>query len=503
MLMQDIQKLYPYMLIVWAMFVLTLFPGCKEFLSEVQDNRISVESKETVLELLVNAYPDAFYAEFAESLSDNAGDKGPGGFRDVRDNRNPYFWRDFNSDGDDETPENYWEESYEAIAHANQALLSIEELGNISELNGAKGEALLARAYAHFMLVNFWAMRYDPSTAQTELGIPYVAEVENVAVKSYSRNKISEVYELIEKDLTEGIRLIDDENYSEPKFHFNIDAARAFATRFYLYKGEWDIVINYASDVLGSSPSDKTRDWEDYGSLSYDERSIRYSSSSEPTNLLIVWANSAYGRKFATNRYALSNDKVEELFRSSSNPFNKGWEYDVFGRDFSRNIAKYEEFFKLTNPTQRIGFAFTPVVLFSVDEVLLNRAEAYAMKKDYELAGDDLEAFLSTRVQSFNSATDTFSEERMRNLYPFIEDEYTPFYDLDTSQTAFVKGIAELKRRDFYHEGLRWLDIKRFDLKVVHPVQGRDTVMLPKGDRRRAIQIPEFARVSGIEPNRR
>ncbi|WP_254423311.1 RagB/SusD family nutrient uptake outer membrane protein [Flavobacterium sp. A45] len=45
------------------------------------------------------------------------------------------------------------------MAHANTAFQAIDELGNLSSLNPQKGEALLARAYSNFMLVNLWSKR--------------------------------------------------------------------------------------------------------------------------------------------------------------------------------------------------------------------------------------------------------------------------------------------------------------------------------------------------------
>ena len=253
--MKEIQKC------ILLVLILTAFTACRNYLDEVQDNRTQVDSKEKVLELLVSAYPDAFFAEFAESMSDNADDKGIDARINSLENEDAYKWQDNNVD-DDETTLNYWDESYEAIAHSNQALVSIEELGGGNELNGAKGEALLARAYNHFMLVNFWSMRYDPGTAASELGIPYVLEPEVVAIKKYTRNTIEEVYEYIEEDIQTGIPLINDQDYIKPKFHFNSNAANAFAARFFLYKGEWDKVIEYASKVLDATAVTKGKGFE-------------------------------------------------------------------------------------------------------------------------------------------------------------------------------------------------------------------------------------------------
>ena len=70
---------------------------------------------------------------------------------------------------------------------------------------------------------------------------------------------MSEVYELIEKDLKRGITLVADEYYKHPKFHFNKKAAYAFATRFYLMKGDWEQVVAYADYVLGGDPKTQLR----------------------------------------------------------------------------------------------------------------------------------------------------------------------------------------------------------------------------------------------------
>ena len=487
-----------------AALIILATTSCEDYLDVVQDNRIEIDSKEKIQELLTNAYPNAFFAEFAESMSDNAGDKGPGAITDSEENEAAYKWEDINLD-ENETYTNYWVESYEAIAHSNQALASIVTLGETADLMGAKGEALLTRAYNHFMLVNLWAMRYDPSTADTELGVPYVTEPETEAIKLYTRNTVKEVYELIEKDLTMGLPLINDEAYTQPKFHFNKDAANAFAARFYLYKGEWEKVLEYSSKVLDASSVDKVRDLVAYSALTFDERRIRYSDVVEEANLLIAWTNSAYNRKYGRNRYALSNDILDLLFTSDSNPLGKPWAYGIFGTDIGFNTAKYVEYFKTTNPTSGTGFAYTAYVLFTIDELYLNRAEAYVMLENYESGAEDLNILMARKTRGYDPETDTITTQLMESEYPNAETEYAPFYTLNATQASFIKGIAELRRREFYHEGIRWFDIKRFDLVVTHTFfdDPSKPIVLPKGDPRRALQIPEQARSFGLVGNNR
>lgn len=61
-----------------------------------------------------------------------------------------------------------------------------------------------------------------------------------------------------------GLSLVDDAYYIKPKFHFNKKAAYAFASRFYLIKGEWDRVVSYSDYVLGIDPKPVLRNWQKY-----------------------------------------------------------------------------------------------------------------------------------------------------------------------------------------------------------------------------------------------
>ena len=83
-----------------------------------------------------------------------------------------YIWEDVTTDSQD-TPIFFWTSTYDAIAHANEVLAVIESLpGERDEKRAVEAEALLTRAYGHFMLVNLFAKHYDPETASSDPGIP-------------------------------------------------------------------------------------------------------------------------------------------------------------------------------------------------------------------------------------------------------------------------------------------------------------------------------------------
>lgn len=209
-----------------------LLVGCTDFLSEIPDNRTEIDSPSKISEILVNAYPTVGYLDFAETMSDNVFDTGVAG--PDQENTQYYNWETPQTVGFD-TPAAYWDACYNAIAHANQALDAIKKEGDTKEYDAQKGEALLARAYSHYMLVTFWAKAYNPTTAATDLGIPYVLEPETKLLYTYKRNTVAEVFDYIQKDIEEGLKYVTS-NYKQPKFHFTEPAAKAFASRFYLVK---------------------------------------------------------------------------------------------------------------------------------------------------------------------------------------------------------------------------------------------------------------------------
>ncbi|MEN2399478.1 RagB/SusD family nutrient uptake outer membrane protein [Flavobacterium sp. MC2016-06] len=486
--------------ITLSLLVLISITSCDDFLSEKPDNRTEIDTPDKISELLVSAYPQISYFDIAETMSDNVFDSGMA--TTLLKNQQNYNWLIQTETADIDTQAFYWDACYRAIAHANKALEAIEELGSPSSLNPQKGEALLARAYSHFMLVSFWSQRYNPATAGKDLGIPYVTKPETELLTKYTRNSVAEVFEFIQKDIEEGLPLVTND-YKEPKFHFNKDAAKAFASRFYLIKGDWDKVIAL-SDDLGSKPVGKLRDFASYKLMAVNDQRISYASSDAATNLLIVSPNSIVGRSAGSNRFYLLGARYPEIFGSATSLFGKTWLYSFYSSNSSITVflPKFYEYFKYTNVTAGIGEPYTAEVLLSNDEFFLNRIEAHVMKGQTALANDELEYFLSTRTTGYVS-TDKVTEAKVVAKYPVIQDEYTPYYAMTPVQTSYIKAIAETRRRDFVHEGMRWFDVKRFNLVVTHETINQPVNILVKDDNRRALQIPLHASNTGVELNPR
>ncbi|WP_257668767.1 RagB/SusD family nutrient uptake outer membrane protein [Parapedobacter tibetensis] len=479
-----------------------LAAGCSKFLEVEPDLRTQLNNTEKVAELLVSAYPKTDYM-FMELASDNVEDKGPrsdyaslGDYGDFLSLT--YKWKDYDNPAAVQGSTSlYWSQCYLAIASANSALGYIEEHPGDRSLDPYKGEALVARAYAHFMLVTLYATAYEIGGGNTALGIPYVTEPERVVFEQYDRSTVGETYARIEKDLMEGLSLLDDNVYNVPKFHFTRAAANAFAARFFLFKGAFDKVIEHASAVYRASAEyiPNLRPWNTvYNTASYDHLPILYTQSSQPSNLLLAEANSAWGRNYYI-RYGLGQEVVSELTQDP-NVTGGRFSYRQLNREPYYSFQKWKELFFETQIGSGFGQPYVMVPLFTVDELLMNRAEAYAQSGQLDLALQDINAFVGTRIANYDPGNHSVTPEKVAAFYEGVE-----------LQQGVVNAILDLKRAEFVSEGLRWLDIIRHRLPVRHNMRdaaGNETyIELPANDPRRVFQIPETVTRAGIERNPR
>ncbi|MBL7698842.1 MAG: RagB/SusD family nutrient uptake outer membrane protein [Chitinophagaceae bacterium] len=471
--------------------------SCKKYLDKEPDNRTNIKTPEQVAQLLTSAYPKGNYILFTESMSDNAEDKqGGGSGLDFIDRINAQSYRyqvvEESPDADD-GPDFYWNACYKAIAAANQALEIISNAEDSTVLSAHKGEALLARAYAHFMLVTLFAKVYDPATAASDPGVPYVTVPEKEVFKQYQRNTVASVYDMIEKDLLEGYPLINDQIYGNaPKFHFNRKAAAAFAARFYMFKQDFEKVITYATAALGNSAEESLRPWNTVlTDLQYFQLQAEYTKSTTRGNLLLQEAPSVWGRSYPDIRYGLGDQVVTEIFLTN-NVTGTSYAYDIYGANPQvYNIPKFYEHFVREDINANTGIAYNTIPLLTGEEALLNRAEAYLRTGNANSAAQDLNIFISQNMDDYDPFVNKVTPSRCGSFYG------------TSSQTGVLLAILDFKRAFFIHEGMRWFDILRLHIPVTHVTSSGEVFELLPDDNRRVLQLPALTKQAGLEPNPR
>ena len=480
-------------------FLIATGAGCKKYLEKEPDNRAQINTHEKVSQLLGTAYPQANYQAFAETMSDNVADIGNGGGDNVI--HDPFYFIDTKENQQD-SPEFYWYGCYAAIAAANQALKTISEVNNPNDYQAQKGEALVATAYAHFMLVNFFAKFYDEATAASSPGIPYVTEPEDVFIKPYDRSTVKNVYDNIEKDLLEGIPLIQDKVYTVPKYHFNKAAAYAFACRFYLFKKDYQKVVEYANLAIPSNNfAANLRGWNStYDNITDVTELFKiYARATENANLLLVETSSLWARYYYTSRYGVDADKQARIFPRPDPITNGNFAFALYslGTDH-KLVPKINEYFVKVSVNAEIGIPYVMVPLFTVEEVLFNRAEAYTYLNNTNAAIADLNTFASKRINGYSSTTHNITAARINAVFGTTD-----------IRVGLINAILYYKRAEFIHEGMRWFDILRYKLPVVHATSpdpnGNVSIIaqLEPDDPRKVLQLPPSTSLSGLAPNPR
>jgi len=485
---------------IFLLLPLFFLTGCNDFLgTEPDSTRANIKTPEQVSQLLITAYPQGSYVTFGESMSDNVADKGRG--QDDRVNRGSYLFEVVDAPVDKEdSPDMYWSQAYRAIAATNLALQVIDQAENKESFSAQRGEALVARAYAHFMLVSLYSKFYDATTAATDPGIPYVTEPEDVVVKQYERKTVAYVYEMIEKDLLEGLPLIADFSYTVPKYHFNRAAANAFAARFYLVKRDYAKVLQYSNQVFPSGDIvANLRPWNtEYLALSYDAIWKRYARASENANLLLVETNSLFGRYAPSYRYGLTNPKWNQISQVSGlTGTNANWAFPIYTQgEENLFIPKLTEYFVKESVNAEIGTTYVMVPLFTAEEVLFNRAEANLFLNNSAAALADINLYMSKRIRNYVPENQTVTALKIRNYYGLSNTTQNNLLGL-------LNAIIDLRRLEFTQEGMRWFDILRYGIDVEHPTFEGGVITVKDGDPKRILQLPQAAVLSGLELNKR
>ena len=520
--------------------------SCDDFLDKLPDNRTEANTEEKIQKLLVSAYPTHDHMAFTEYASDNVDDMGANNPNTDRFLDEMYTWTDI-TETDNQDPERYWMDLYQCIETANMALEGIESMGGATtpSLREAQAEALLCRAYAHFMLVNVFATHYDANNSSA-LGVSYVTETEKELNPKYQRETVHENYAHIAADLEIALPNVGDSYYTVPKYHFNKNAAYAFATRFYLYYEKYDKAIEYANKVLGTNPASMLRDWavlNDMPDGSDYQQSPTTNHVIEATlncNLLLLTSYSAQGIYFGGFSTGHRYSHSEYLGQSETISALAGiWEgdYTTFAMQVKRysgsNMNAWSQWrmpylFEYTDPVAQIGFRHTVYNAFTGDEVLLNRAEAYALTGDFDKAAADLQVWIrnvSTK-KNFVLTVDRINEYIGGLPYAYDDAKKTPKGDIKSSlkkhlnpkftidkegstQENIIQLVLACRRYETLHEGKRWFDIKRWGIEIPRRVMNAagnpDHIKdwLTVDDPRRAIQIPQKVREAGYTPNPR
>ena len=144
--------------------------------------------------------------------------------------------------------ENIWTAIYRVIANANQVLKFLPEIDDLETVqkNHLEGEVRAIRALAHFDLLRYYGEHWNMSSSA---GIPIIQTPQ--ALKDQpSRATVLASYQFIISEMTKAAGLMDQQ--IKDKAFININSMNALLARIYLYRGDNEKAVEYATKVIAS-----------------------------------------------------------------------------------------------------------------------------------------------------------------------------------------------------------------------------------------------------------
>lgn len=159
----------------------------------------------------------------------------------------------------DDTFRIVWGNAYVTIAQCNlliQGCVNLMANGGLDDdekatLKNILGEAYFVRAFANAMLADRYCKTYDPTTAESDYGVPLVVTYEPTADNSKypGRETLAVTYNSIKDDI-ELARQNLTTNGEQSSIYLTVDALDAFEARIALLTKDYDTAISKAEGLV-------------------------------------------------------------------------------------------------------------------------------------------------------------------------------------------------------------------------------------------------------------
>lgn len=355
-----------------------------------------------------------------------------------------------------------WDFYYTVIQHANIFLrgyeqrLSPEDQKNPTVLY-AKGEAQALRAYAYFQLVQLFAKRYDPATADKELGVILRTERDAVAdlYQPIPRSTIAEIYKFIDQDLKTARELLKDLPQKEERNHLRYSTVCAIAARVALVKSDWAGAEALAKEAIEKSNSRLQVGNElldGFNNFQASEWMWGYRNSETQqtyfNGFLAHYSYNFVGGWEDIFRYAINRSIYDEM---GPNDVRRKWWY-CYDLDQTLPPGADDGYLNITN-----GIPYFEITGQCVKYAV---KDPKSSKGDVEIMRLGEMYYILAEAQARQNKT----AEAQQTLYDVVKTRDTDFVKPTETGTALLDKIFLHKRIDLLFEGVRFLDMKRLGI---------------------------------------
>ena len=332
---------------------------------------------------------------------------------------------------------------YMIIVNANMIIKNIDAAnGPDADKKLIKGEALAYRGWAHFMLVQFFAKRYDAAAKpNSQAGIPIMTD--NVTV-GLPRASVEEVYTQINKDLDDAITNLTGAVARSSKSHFDVGVVKGIKARVALTQQDWANAVKFASEAragyslmtnaeyLGGFNATTNREWM-WGSKVQDDQTnyfygfFAFMSGNAPSTVI-----KQTPKVINADLYSLIS--ATDVRKKCWDPTGVNIPAPSGGLKAKYGILKF-----LTTTPLTTSFMGDPVYM-RAGEMYLIEAEANAKAGQTAAAQTALFTLASNRDPNYVKSVNTGQ--------------------------ALVDEVVLQRRMELWGEGFRFFDLKRLNLSL-------------------------------------
>ena len=337
------------------------------------------------------------------------------------------------------TPTDIYQNAYVIISNANTILSKIDVLEETATKKKLKSEALALRAIAHFEVAKAYAqIPTQSANARNTLGIPFVDKFD-IYANPTREAKIGDVYTKIINDLETALAGLPEVSYpaggvtnSDAFYRLNKTSLRGILAKVYLYNGDYNKVIEHASQVVNAvKPTDKTK-LKSFWKTETNEGALIVFPFFKTSDAQIG-TNYSQGTKQSNYRFEYNVDKsLYDLFDATTEP--ERLEASILTTTHQYEDAAQNVVAKYMTSRDTYNAGVNDGRYLRVEDVILTLAEAQYLSGNQAAALETLNILRDARYSSYKGG------EKGDDLFNAIIDE---------------------RRKELAFEGDRFYTIKR------------------------------------------
>jgi hypothetical protein len=408
----------------------------------------------------------------------------------------------------DDTREGFWSGEYKKIFYANLVLAYLDEVtGSAEDKAVLKADAHFIRAYSYWVLANTYCLPYTDAT-KNEPGLPI--KLSTSFEEPYARQPLQKVYEQIESDLSEALKIEVPLVQGGKARHWRASKAgvNGFAARYWLNRLDYAKAKQYADAALA-----------DYNTMVDYNTQMSYGTP----QTLTLNAGTAQQRPYTIQYPYTHNNQVD--FTDML-----GWKEFLYFRMLYHESWWYipsQDLLNLYDTAHDLRYKYHIVEGYSYDRGMTKPSYEYPgyifFFKDRIPSGPTVAEMLLIKAEAAAHTGDVAGAMAQLNTLRAKRMTAGAWVNLTaTDKDDAIKKVAEERRREMPF-AQRWFDLRRYNtneypnddvnlsrtfypytVSSVLTTQPVKVYSLPKGSRRWAAPLPRTEMISSngvIEQN--